>query len=301
MRKLIKDINRFYLYIVTAVQAVLALIWLILCKHAVVSVLGIVSACAVLCAVGFFFLPKGKMTKYVIAAYLLTFPLILDTAIAPGHLALLPSAPAGNVEELNVQRFAWPYLVRMSYLSKFDFLDETDIREASSSTDYLWNEFFPVMEANLDPEFLPEVYREVVKTALKTYKSVMTPVLLRDLAYHIVSPITPYINLCGAKGSLTGKNYNAFILGTDGFGRIYFWFGLYSFLGLLILGVVNLFTDRRFVKVKTFVFGFITVAAISLYDMYFTVRGFDYKNTAWITILYILLFLIPLRRENVDN
>ena len=301
MRKLIKDINKYYLYIVTAVQAVLALIWLVLCKHSSVSVLGIVSAGVVLCAVGFFFFSKGKMTKYVIAAYLLTFPLILDTAIAPGHLALLPGAPAGDIEELNIQRFAWPYLVRMSYFSKFDFLDETDIREASSSTDYLWNEFFPVMEANLDPEFLPEVYREVVKTALKSYNSVMAPALLRDFAYHIASPITPYINLCGAVGSLTGKNYNAFIRGTDGFGRVYFWFGLYSFLGLMVLGIVNFIADRRFVKVKTFVFGFISVAAISLYDMYFTLRGFDYKNTAWITIIYILLFLIPLRRENVDN
>ena len=301
MRELFKDINKFYLYIVTALQVVMAFIWLIIRKPERLSVLGIVSACVVLCAVGFFFLSKEKKTKFVIAAYLLSFPLILDTAISKGHLALLPNAPVGSIEELNVQRFAWPYLAKISYFSRFDFLNEGIIREASSSTDYLWDEFFPIMEENIDPSFLPEVYREISKTALKSYKSIMAPVLLRDLAYHIFSPVTPYINLKGAYGSLTGQNYSAFISGTKGFGRVYFWFGSYSFLGLLVLGIVNFIADRRFIRVKTFVCGLAAVLFISLYDMYFTFRGFDYKNTAWIIILYALLFLIPLRRDDVDN
>jgi len=248
---------------------------------------------------GFFFF-KNKKTWILAVIFVFTMPQILDTASAEGHFAGLPEAPKGSVSQLMVQRFAWPFVSEMGYTYYLDLIDDAEVLRLSMSTDKLWDTFFPAMEGYFGT-FAPSVYSQFTKTALQTYKARIAPAVIGEFLEYYFTPVTTELNMYGLFSNNNGDNYAYFTENTGRFGRFYFHFGSAALAILIILAAVTMIAGRSCVDRKITMGVILLKTLVSLYCIFFPLRGFDYKNGALITILWCFYLIYVMRSADADS
>lgn len=237
---------------------------------------------------------KGQR-KILVALYLFSMPLLLDTAVSKGHIAGLPDAPVGTVQELALQRLAWPRLAYSSYYEYYDFLPEDFGLSVTTDSKVLWTDYFPVFDENVSRENKKIIYHELSKSIFSANKKAVIFEASGDFFDNAFAPFTPLANRLGKTGSRTGQNFYKF---TDFpgarwaalLGSFYFNFGCISFLAVILLNSsCLLMAKKKNVKGRVVLCG-AGIVLISLYNCYFTYRGFDYKNCGLIIILWFMSF-----------
>ena len=301
MKDFLLSTQKYILYFVTGVQLVLATVWIVLRKPSIADVLiGIVSITAVTALV--LFLSKRASNRAMIVAaliYFVTMPVVLDTAVSKGHVAGLPDTPKASIEELMVQRFVWPRFFEMTDFSEYDFASEGLALSLSASPELLYTDYYPLMRENLSDEGLANEYKERISFALSSYKKAMAKEMTSEFAAYFFSPVSlvkeSFSHL--ETTNLYARNYEAFSDKSPVLSKIYMRFGCISFLLLTLLGMLNTLLNKE-VKVKRVVISILCIGVITLYCLFFPVRGFDYKNTVIILLIYGMTVFRSLREHN---
>jgi len=301
MKDFLLSTQKYILYFVTGVQLVLATVWLVLRKPSIADVLiGIVSITAVTALV--LFLSKRASNRAMIVAaliYFVTMPVVLDTAVSKGHIAGLPAAPEASIEELMVQRFVWPRFFEMTDFSEYDFASEGLALSVTASPELLYTDYFPLMRENLSSEALAHEYKERVSFAFSSYKKAMAKEMTSEFGAYFFSPVSlvkesfSYLETT----NLYARNYETFSDNSPVLSKIYMRFGCISFLFLILLGMLTALVNKE-VKVKKVVLSILCIGVITLYNLFFPVRGFDYKNTVIILMIYAPVIFRSMREHN---
>ena len=301
MKEWLFGLNRIYLATVTAIQLLCAALWLTfrLLSGEKVSFLCLFIALVVIAAVGAFVFGKRKLWV-VSVLFVFTMPQVFHTA-ATGNIALLPDAPRGSIIKLSVQRFSWPNLYKMGYTYFIEGVDQDNVLNLTTSPEKLWDEFFPGIEAFYG-DYSTEIYKVFVKTSMQSFKGEIVCDILWDFMDHFFAPFTTELNLAGIRsGSYSGDNYRDFTAGSRKIGSFYIHFGFASFVGLLILGILSAIARVRKPNIHGMLMCLEGMALISVYDIFFPLRGFDYKNAAWIMIIAGFYILYAMRDVNADG
>ena len=301
MKDFLLSTQKYILYFVTGVQLVLATVWIVLRKPSIADVLiGIVSIVAVTALV--LFLSKRASNRAMIIAaliYFVTMPVVLDTAVSKGHIAGFPDTPKASIEELMVQRFVWPRFFEMTDFSEYDFASEGLALSLSASPELLYTDYYPLMRENLSNEGLANEYKERISFALSSYKKAMAKETVSEFAAYFFAPVSivkeSFSHL--ETTNLYARNYEAFSDKSPVLSKIYMRFGCISFLLLTLLGMLNTLLNKE-VKVKRVVISVLCIGVITLYCLFFPVRGFDYKNTVIILLIYGMTVFRSLREHN---
>ncbi len=301
MKDFLLSTQKYILYFVTGVQLVLATVWIVLRKPSIADVLiGIVSIVAVTALV--LFLSKRASNRAMIIAaliYFVTMPVVLDTAVSKDHIAGLPDTPKASIEELMVQRFVWPRFFEMTDFSEYDFASEGLALSLSASPELLYTDYYPLMRENLSDEGLANEYKERISFALSSYKKAMAKETVSEFAAYFFAPVSivkeSFSHL--ETTNLYARNYEAFSDKSPVLSKIYMRFGCISFLLLTLLGMLNTLLNKE-VKVKRVVISVLCIGVITLYCLFFPVRGFDYKNTVIILLIYGMTVFRSLREHN---
>lgn len=300
MKEISTKTLKYFLYIVTAVQFVPAVIWTVI-KAGMheVSIPGIITTVIALIVFSFLFFEK-KSVMWVVFVYLLTLPCILQAG-SSGHLAGLPEAPAGSFKELCAQRFSWPYICDMGFLDDYTYPEEMDRLSLMTSPSTMWNLFFGEYREKLCESDYDILLNRIIETGLSSNKTDIGIRGIKDTLQYLFTPVTICMNMAGYPGYLAGRNMTAFRNGTGNLGRVYFSFSAVSFLILFVLGILNIFINRPGISFKSVLAGAFVVLFISLYNIFFTVRGFNYLNSSWIVMLWTVVALWPLGSENAHS
>ena len=301
MKDFLLSTQKYILYFVTGVQLVLATVWIVLRKPSIADVLiGIVSIAAVTALV--LFLSKRASNRAMIVAaliYFVTMPVVLDTVVSKGHVAGLPDTPKASIEELMVQRFVWPRFFEMTDFSEYDFASEGLALSLSASPELLYTDYYPLMRENLSDEGLANEYKKRISFALSSYKKAMAKETVSEFATYFFAPVSivkeSFSHL--ETTNLYARNYEAFSDKSPVLSKIYMRFGCISFLLLTLLGMLNTLLNKE-VKVKRVVISILCIGVITLYCLFFPVRGFDYKNTVIILLIYGMTVFRSLREHN---
>lgn len=297
MKEAVLKTQKYFLYIVTSVQLVAAIAWTVIKSlNGEVSLMGILSTAVALLVFSFLAFGKDRL-MWVVFAYLITLPMVLHTG-ATGHIAGLPEGPQGSIKELAVQRFSWPFVYEMSYLNDYTYPDEMDRLSLMTSPATLKSQFFDYFKGILSDSEYDELCNRVIASGLDGHKREIVTESAREMLEYMASPITLCMNMWGYPGYLAGRNMELFQRGTGFMGRLYFKFSGICLLLMIVLGIVNLFTGSVRIKWKNLPAALLTVLFISLYNIFFTTRGFNYFNSVWILILWALPALKPLRSVN---
>ncbi len=300
MKEAVSKINRIYLIAVTSVQAVLAVVLLITSiKDKTASLLSLLFVAAVIFAVSFFLMKKNKMWICV-AIFVLTMPVVMDSAVSKDHFAGLPNGPKGTIEEIKVQRLVWPYISEMGYSYGLDVMDDEAYIKLAISSESLWKDFFPAVESQFG-DYSQEIYKRYVELSLESQKRKLVPDILSDFADYFFAPIVTEFNFYGRPGSLNGKNYQAVKDRMGDFGRMYFHFGFAALVGVVLLGIINMLMNKGFPGVIVTVVSIALVVCNSLYSIFFPLRGFDYKNAVLISAVWGLYWCMAMRGKNADR
>ena len=301
MKSFLLSAQKYILLFVTALQLVLAAVWLVLRKPSVADlIIGIVSIAAVTALALFIFgKTSDKRLMAVAIVYVLTLPVVLDTAASKGNIAGFPAAPKASFEELMVQRFVWPRFFEMTDFSEYDFASEGLALSLSASPELLYTDYYPLMRENLSDEGLAYEYKERVSFALSSYKKAMAKEMISEFGTYFFAPVSivkeSFSHL--ETTNLYARNYEAFSDKSPAFSKIYMRFGCISFLVLTLLGMLNALLNKE-VKVKRVVISVLCIGVITLYCLFFPVRGFDYKNTVIILLIYGMTVFRSLREHN---
>lgn len=299
MKECLCNINRIYLLAIAGIQSVCAIVWLIMkIGDGSISVLSLFSMIILVSVLGLLIFKKNKMWLLAVV-FVLTMPQVLDTAVSAGHLAGLPDAPKGNVSQLMVQRFAWPYVSEMAYTYYLDLIDDAEVIRLSMSPEKMWDTFFPTMDGYFGI-FAPEVYSKFTKTALQTYKTKILPATVGDFFSYYFSPVTTELNSRGIGLNNNGNNFNVFTNGTGAFGRFYFHFGFAAFAGLVVLSVISMAVNKSLPKGKIVLGMLVLNGIIATYDIICPLRGFDYRNGVLITLIWSFFLIYAMRDVNAD-
>ena len=301
MKSFLLSAQKYIFLFATAVQLVLAVVWLVLTKPGLSDLLiGIVSIAAVTALV--LFLLKEKFDKrYVvlILVYVLSMPVVLDTAASKGHIAALPDAPKASMEELMVQRFVWPRFFEMTDFSEYDFASEGLALSLSASPELLYTDYYPLMRENLSGDALSGEYKGRVSFALSSYKKAMAKEMTAEFAAYFFAPVSivkesfSYLHVTNAYA----RNYEVFSDKAPLLSKIYMRFGCISFLVLTVLGMLVSIINKE-VKAKRVVLSVLFIGAITLYNLFFPVRGFDHKNSIVILLIYAMVVFRSMREHN---
>lgn len=301
MKDFLLSTQKYILYFVTGVQLVLATVWLVLRKPSIADVLiGIVSITAVTALV--LFLSKRASNRAMIVAaliYFVTMPVVLDTAVSKGHIAGLPDAPKASFEELMVQRFAWPRIFEMTDFPEYDFASESLSLSLSASPELLYTDYYPLMRENISKEDLPIEYGERISFGLSSHKKIIAGEIASEFSTYFFAPVSlvkesfSYLKTT----NLYARNYGSFSDKSPMLSKIYMRFGCISLLLLTLLGMLTTLMNKE-VKVKRVVISVLCIGIITLYCLFFPVRGFDYKNTVIILLIYVMAVFRSLREHN---
>ena len=299
MKAVLNLSNKYFFITVTALQTLCAIIWLVIkAKNGDLSVWGLVTVLSVVLLVT---LPvfKDKKTVLLLSIFIFTLPTVLGTA-ASGHLFGLPDKPAGSFEQLLVQRFVWPYNSEISYSYYLDVLPSDEITGLSKDAELLFTDLFPAVE-NKYHTYSPEVYKEYARRALESQKSKMLPDMLKEFAEYFFTPVTACANALGITGSADADAYSYFAEGTGKFGRFYMIFSGTAFVILAAFGIFTGILNKTVPGVKTTLICLMAVILITLYDFFFPVRGFDFRNGCLITLVWAVYIAFYSLKERHDN
>lgn len=298
MKVVLPKINRIFLTSVTVIQCFFAAILIAGCvKAGKFSILSLIVFAAFVCFTAF--LTMKKKLWLPVAIYILTMPVILDTVVSGEHFAGLPEKPKGSFQELKVQRLVWPYISEMGYSYGLDVMDDLAYVKLSVSSKSLWEDFFPAVEAKYG-DYAGEIYNRYTELSMESQKRKVIPEIGSDFCDYVFAPVTTELNFFGHTGSFNGENYNDLKHRMGEFGRVYYHFGFAAFAIIVALGLLSMFVNKSFPGVKISIVAFLLVAIISLYDIFFVLRGFDYKNAAPITLIWALYWCGALRGKNAD-
>lgn len=277
----------------SAVQLVLAIIWI--CLHGITIkavFLGVLPMLVVALLVGW--RTQGEVKKGLwVMLFLITYAPILHTAVGGStenaHIAGLPAAPRGNIYELLMQRFTWPFLSEFteSYIvagdPAYDFMPSIPL-----SAKEMWDTYFPAVEAFTPAAELNATYLDLSKKGAMYWKKANAINLLRDGCEYFFAPFTIEANLRGLPFSYSTENYADFAGSHLGFAKFYRLVCLGNLIVLGALAVLSAFTlcdkKKRRRGFRTF---FIVAAVVSLYCIFFPLRGFDYTNATYIIMAWV--------------
>ncbi len=301
MKSFLLSAQKYILLFVTALQLVLAVVWLVLRKpHIIDLLIGIVSVAAVT-ALTLLVFGKALNKRLIVLAivYVLTLPVVLDTAASKGHIAGLPDAPKASFEELMVQRFAWPRIFEMTNFPEYDFASESLSLSLSASPELLYTDYYPLMRENISKEDLPIEYGERISFGLSSHKKIIAGEIASEFSTYFFAPVSlvkesfSYLKTT----NLYARNYGSFSDKSPMLSKIYMRFGCISLLLLTLLGMLTTLMNKE-VKVKRVVLSVLCIGVITLYNLFFPVRGFDYKNTVIILLIYVMAVFRSLREHN---
>ena len=295
----------------SAVQLVLAIIWI--CLHGITIkavFLGVLPMLVVALLVGW--RTQGEVKKGLwVMLFLITYAPILHTAVgsstknsqdasvisasdndasfAVSNVAGLPDAPRGNIYELLMQRFTWPFLPEFteSYIvagdPAYDFMPSIPL-----SAKEMWDTYFPAVEAFTPAADLNATYLDLSKKGAMYWKKANAINLLRDGCEYFFAPFTIEANLRGLPFSYSTENYADFAGSHLGFAKFYRLVCLGNLIVLGALAVLSYFTlcdkKKRRRGFRTF---FIVATVVSLYCIFFPLRGFDYTNATYIIMAWV--------------
>ncbi len=303
MKKIIDLLHKYVFVAVTLIQAVLATIWFGSAKLTFLKAfIGFVSVAAVV--VLMLSVTKRKIGKkwfYTAAVYIITLPIVLDAALLSGNIAGLPKAPVAGFNKLCVQRFAWPYFYEMGGFEGNDFFEAGTALVLSISPKYLYTDLFPVIDANYPEDEARQIYKGFVTRALGMHKkdnAVQAFCEFTAYAFTPYSVIKDYMSGLGCVSN-NGDNYDEFTAGNRRLSSIYFRFAAFAFVFLTVTGLANTIVNKAFSLKRTLI-GTGIVVLVSLYDIFFTVRGFDHRNSVLILLVWVCLIIAPLRRRDED-
>lgn len=293
MKEKYTNLSKLYIKIVSVILTLCAVIWLVLKamqgKLFVSSIAGILSVLALSMLVMWLFKTERKQALFIML-FLVCQPFLLDAAVSGKHMCLLPDAPKGTITQLNVQRFAWPQIVDVSAPYDMELGYFADIQVTVTSPKMLWESFFPLAESKKSTEELSYWYKEIVKEGVDYSKTIVAKGILKDFASYAFANFSPEFHLSGLTGTYTGDNYISFGAASRFFERFYWHFAVASQVGLLLLSIASLIGKRKPSK-KVNLSCLILILAVTLYDIYFPLRGFDYKNAGLIILCWQIIFL----------
>ena len=243
----------------------------------------------------------GKKWFYTAAVYIITLPIVLDAALLSGSIAGLPKAPAAGFTKLCVQRFAWPYFYEMSGFDEIEYLPEGTALALSVSPKRLYTGLYPVIDANYPEGEAGQMYKDFTALALNTHKKDIALQAFREFTAYAFTPysvIKDYISGLECVSN-NGDNYDEFTSGNRRLSRIYFYFSAFAFAFMTVTGLADLIVNREFSLKRTLILTAL-VAVVSLYDIFFTVRGFDHRNSVLILLIWACIITAPLRRKDED-
>lgn len=296
--KSIKTIFQNFIAAVTLVQLVLGIIWLV--NGAIsgkASVAGIIYFAAFLVLAVVYYLAGSKEVG-IIVLYIISMPLVIHGLTSKEHIIGMPKAPAGSIEQLAVQRFAWPDLNGMREIEEYTEWPDGLLVGASSDPKFLWTDMFPKIESHLGAAELKRLCKQSVSNGLANNKRGILLDMAAEGGAYLFSPVTVVSGMILGNAGRTGADFDEFTEGYPKLFRFYFLFGCFSFAVIFILGVIaNIACHVKIKPVKPI----LLLIVIVLYNLFFTVRGFDYKNSVYIIAIWIYILTASLRRENAGN
>lgn len=293
MKEKYTNLTKKYICIVSVVLAVCALIWLVMQamqkKLSLLSVAGLFCLIAIALFVVWAFHVDKKEALFVVL-FLVCQPFLLDTAVSGTHMLLLPDAPKGSFKELNVQRLSWPQIVDISAPYDMELGYFADIQVTVTSPKMLWESFFPLAESKKSAEELDYWYGEIVKEGVDYGKTIVLKGVLKDFCSYAFANFSPEAHLDGLTGTYTGANYIDFGCAENLICRFYWHFAVACQPVLLLLTVASLLSRRK-PNAKTNLVLLAVILLVTIYDLYFPLRGFDYKNAGLIILCWQVFFL----------
>jgi len=303
MKKILDLLHKYIFIAVTSIQTVLAIIWFGSTKLTFLkSFIGFVSVAAVVVLTLSVTKKKiGKKWFYTAAVYIITLPIVLDAALLSGNIAGLPKAPAAGFTKLCVQRFAWPYFYEMGGFEGNDYFEAGTALVLSVSPKYLYTDLYPVIDANYPEDEARQIYKGFVTRALGMHKKDNALQAFREFTTYAFTPysvIKDYISGLECVSN-NGDNYDEFTSGNRRLSRIYFYFSAFAFAFMTVTGLADLIVNKELSLKRTLILTAL-VAVVSLYDIFFTVRGFDHRNSVLILLIWACIIIAPLRRRDED-
>ena len=303
MKKIFDLLHKYVFVAVTAIQVVLAIIWAVSSHFRFSKALvGFVSVSAVTVLI-LVTVHKGLSKKwlYTAAVYLMTLPIVLDAALLSGSIAGLPKAPAAGFTKLCVQRFAWPYFYEMGGFDENEYFPDGTALVLAVSPKHLYTDLYPVIDANYSKSDAEQMYKDYISLALDTHKKDIAMRAFREFAAYASTPysvIKDYLSGLGCVSN-NGDNYDEFVAGNRSVARMYFYFSTIAFAFMTVTGFADLVINKE-ISLKRFLSGAAFVTLVSLYNIFFTVRGFDHRNSVLILLVWACLIIAPLRRKDED-
>ncbi|MCQ2519003.1 MAG: hypothetical protein MJ107_00585 [Lachnospiraceae bacterium] len=281
--------------VITAVQVVLALIWIVVNAVAgKTTVFGIVYFVSFL-IISAVFLISGKRTVGIIIAYLISMPLILHGLTSDNHVFGMPEAPAGSAKQLVVQRLAWPELRGMNELYSVSGWADGLLFEATCDSRALWTKLFPEIESHMGREELNRISNNAISDAVAFNKRGIVKGLITEGVGYAFTPISVLCNLCGTDGSRSGIYYSDFTSLLPQLFGFYFKFGCIAWIIIMLSGIFSFAVSRKKEKLGKYI---LIMALLIAYNLFFPVRGVDYKNSTYIIALWLFIFSGSVRRNN---
>lgn len=295
--KIANTIFKNFIMAITLIQVVFAIIWIIMNAAAgKTTVFGIIYFLAFLVLSVLVFL-VGKRTAAFILAYIISMPLVLHTMTSDGHVLGMPEAPAGDIKQLFVQRLAWPELRGMEEL--YDAPDWANglLVAATCDPKAMWTELFPEVETHMGPSELNRISESAINYALANNKRGIVLSAAAEGVSYVFSPVAVLYNLSGSDGSRSGINYAEFVSLMPKLFGFYFKFGCIAWIFALLTGLFSVFTSQG----RKHIIGcFLILLLFVFYNLFFPVRGFDYKNSVYIIVTWLFFLSGSVRREDVN-
>lgn len=292
MKEHISEIKKKFIYVLTGVQVIFFLLWLVLWILSG-EFGGFKGVLGLLCMVGitvfaFMIFVKDKKKRLIGIIYFITLPVVIHTALSGSNYFGCPAKPVGNMKELAIQRITWPYFCEIGYSYELETEDKQGFFDVAVSPSSVFDTFLPDVYAHYDEETAEVVLENLIKAAFDMHKKDIAIEWSKDIACYLTAPYVDLFLLTKADSLNHANNLFDFYKAGGKLPVVYFRFSMLGFFLLSLITVLEKIVLKEKISFRKLLIPVGLIILISLYCSYFTLRGFDYKNSVWILMIYTL-------------
>ena len=217
--------------------------------------------------------------------------------------------PKPTMQVVALNRFIWPHFAEITYAQNVvneELTGPVDFEAMYWSSDRMIYDFVNKTETTYY-NTTEEVYSEILKYAVSSYKSENLRTILRDVKDYFFTPFTFYRNLQGKGFSRNARTYYSIIHKDYYTSHLYFYFSRAVFYVLSIMAAYS-YAIRKirgiragFPKIRSDYFVQYILFAMLLFSIvmpFFCFRGFSVMNSTWISVAWALIAITVVTGSN---